>query len=161
PDELGDDGMLPQTLGGEGYACSYDSQCAAPYVCIAHECLLPCKADEDCSFGHTCEDGVCDPVEPECVPGQQKSCGATCGVKRCDDMGFWMHECDTTGCEGTGGAGGSGGAGASGATGGFGGMTSGTGGVGGTTSGIGGAGGIASGVGGYGGFTSGIGGFTS
>ena len=66
PKELNAAGRLPVASAGaggdesaSGLPCSYNSDCVAPLLCRSGMCGVECKADVDCSEGHSCLDSRC------------------------------------------------------------------------------------------------------
>lgn len=105
PDELDDNGKLPQTgtLTAGSY-CEYTSECTPidpDFVCRAGLCGFECRGDSDCATG-VCtiaegkEGGRCAASVVICVPGAQVACdclGMTQGVQVCNAMGTGYDPC--------------------------------------------------------------------
>ncbi len=171
PSELDENGKLPGPSddGGEGSACTLQSDCPVDLLCIDGRCLKECRVDEDCPASGTCINNLCHPGDGWCAVNHQRACtplqaGCAEVCLKQDNGPNWSDcVCDqgtggsppavgaggTGGVTGTGGGGGSGPVGAGGAGqggGGQGGVGQGGGGQGG-----GGQGGVGQGGGGQGG----------
>jgi hypothetical protein len=78
PEELGDDGKLPESEAhlGEGQPCQYNSDCPGELLCVSQLCGPECVGDKDCDEGHRCVASHC---ELECSASSDCAAGDACG----------------------------------------------------------------------------------
>lgn len=88
PEELGDDGKLPESEAhlGEGQPCQYNSDCPGELLCVSQLCGPECVGDKDCGEGRRCVASHCVltcATTSDCAEGDACGPDGTCVEAAC------------------------------------------------------------------------------